>query len=69
MLYERYAKRRFQEGVVEGQAKGLAEGLAEGRSERDREWEAWLKRRDETLAAGMPFDEPPPHARASANGQ
>ena len=57
MLYERYAKRRFQEGKQVGVA------------ERDREWDSWLERRDEALAEGKPFDEPPPSAKASSNGQ
>ena len=73
MLYERYAKRRFQEGkqvgVLEGLEKGVLEGREEGREERDKEWMAWLKRRDEALAAGKEFDEPPPSAKASTNGQ
>ena len=61
MLYERYAKRRFQEGKQVG--------ALEGREERDKEWLAWLKRRDEALASGKKFDEPPPSAKASTNGQ
>ena len=61
MLYERYAKRRFQEGKQVG--------ALEGREERDKEWLSWLKRRDEALASGKKFDEPPPSAKASTNGQ
>ena len=57
MLYERYAKRRFQEGKQVGVV------------ERDREWESWLERREKALAEGQPFDEPPPSAKTSTNGQ
>ena len=53
MLYERYAKRRFQEG----------------KQERDKEWLEWLERREEALASGKPFDEPPPSSKSSTNGQ
>ena len=61
MLYERYAKRRFQEGKQVG--------VIEGREVERNEWMAWLKRRDEALASGKQFDEPPPSAKASSNGQ
>ena len=56
MLYERYAKRRFQEG------------RQAGRVERDREWNSWLERREQALAEGQSFDEPSPSAKASSNG-
>ena len=65
MLYERYAKRRFQEG----KQVGVLEGREAERNERDKEWMSWLRRRDEALAAGKEFDEPPPSAKASTNGQ
>ena len=80
MLYERYAKRRFQEGVIEGLResvreamleglnRGFSEGLLRGKSERDKEWDSWLERREKALAEGRPFDEPPPSAKASSNG-
>ena len=61
MLYERYAKRRFQEGKQVG--------VLEGREVERNEWIAWLKRREEALAAGKEFDEPPPSAQGSKNGQ
>ena len=57
MLYERYAKRRFQEG------------REEGREVERNEWMSWLKRREEALAAGKEFDEPPPSTGTSSNGQ
>ena len=57
MLYEKYAKRRFQEGKQKGEA------------ERDREWTSWMQRREEALASGEPFDEPSPAEKPSKNGQ
>ncbi len=38
-------------------------GRVEGFSNADREWEAWLTRRDAAIANGEPFDEPPPSRR------
>ncbi len=52
---ERFRARRFKEA------------REEGRRERDVEWEAWLKRRDEAMANNQPFNEPPPSARRSAD--
>ena len=85
MLYEKYAKRRFQEGKEEGKQEGREEGKEEGREEgkqegreegiqvglveADREWSVWLQRRDEALADGRPFDEPSPAERGRSNGQ
>ena len=57
MLYEKYAKRRLQEGVEKG------------REAMEMEWRSWLERRDEALAAGKRFDEPPPKAKTFKNGQ
>ena len=57
MLYEKYAKRRLQEGVEKG------------REEMEMEWRSWLERRDEALAAGKRFDEPPPKAKTFKNGR
>ena len=61
MLYEKYAKRRFQEG--------RQEGVEEGREVMEMEWRSWLERRDEALAAGKRFDEPPPKAKTFKNGR
>ena len=41
----------------------------EARKERDAEWEAWLKRRDEAHQNDQPFDEPPPSQQPHTNGQ
>ena len=72
MLYEKYAKRRFQEGkqvgVLEGLEQGLERGLERGRAQMDMAWRSWLERRDQALADGEPFDEPPPSAAAPTNG-
>ena len=65
MLYEKYAKRRFREG----KQVGVLEGRETERIERDKEWTSWLERRDEALASGKPFDEPPPSSKPSPNGE
>ena len=57
MLYEKYAKRRLQEGVEKG------------REAMEMEWRSWLERRDEALAAGKRFYEPPPNAKTFKNGR
>ena len=49
---ERQRARGREEGREEGRAQGLAEA--------NRQWEEWLRRRDDAEAAGRPFDEPPP---------
>ena len=51
------------EGLVEGRVEGLAEGRVEGVCNADREWEAWLTRRDAAIANGESFGEPPPSRR------
>ena len=43
--------------------RGRVEGRVEGVSDADREWEAWLTRREIAVANGEPFDEPPPSRR------
>ena len=69
MLYERYAKRRFQEGRQEGRQEGEEKGRQTERVERDKEWISWMQRREEALATGEPFDEPSPAEKPSKNGQ
>ena len=55
-------------GIQEGREVGIQEGREVERNERDEEWLSWLGRREEALAAGEAFDEPPPSARAFRNG-
>ena len=38
----------------------------EARRELNAEWEAWLKRRNEAHAKGLPFDEPSPSQRRNS---
>ena len=45
------------------------EGVEEGREVMEMEWRSWLERRDEALAAGKRFDEPPPNAKTFKNGR
>ncbi len=40
--------------------QGRKEGLAEGEERANQRWQAWLRRRDEAEANGLPFNEPPP---------
>ena len=54
--------------VREVREEGRAEGRAEARAEINAEWQAWLARRDEALASGREFDEPPPSARNGSGG-
>ena len=42
--------------------------VEKGREEMEMEWRSWLERRDEALAAGKRFDEPPPKAKTFKNG-
>ena len=65
MLYERNSKRRFQEG----KQAGVLEGLEEGREEMEMAWRSWMERREEALAVGEPFGDPPPTSKPSSNGQ
>ena len=43
-----------------GREEGVKVGRQEGRQAEREAWEAWNARREATLAAGQPFDEPPP---------
>ena len=60
---ERYKAKRF----AEGRQQGRQEGRVEERRQRDAQWEAWLKRRDQALVNNQPFDEPSPSARQDAD--
>jgi hypothetical protein len=50
----------LKKGVEEGIKQGREEALKEGRVEIYRAWADWNKRREEAVAKGIPFDEPPP---------
>ena len=43
--------------------QGREEGREEGRMKERAEWEAWLRRRSDAEANGLPFNEPPPSQR------
>ena len=43
-----------------GREEGVKVGRQEGRQAEREAWEAWNARREAALAAGQPFDEPPP---------
>ena len=47
-------------GIAEGQAEGRAEGRAEGAAAERKRWQAWNAAREQALAEGREFNEPPP---------
>ncbi|MDE0012509.1 MAG: hypothetical protein OXU36_15265 [Candidatus Poribacteria bacterium] len=52
---------KMEEATAAGIKQGRTEGVEQGRAEVYREWLAdWEKRRQEAIAKGLPFDEPPP---------
>ncbi len=52
MIANRWVKPVIEEHIEQGREEGRAEVIAEVR--------AWLQRKAEAEAKGMPFDEPPP---------
>ena len=44
------------EGIEMGKAQGLEAGLAQ----KQREWEIWLREKEDATERGEPFDDPPP---------
>ena len=59
-LYHMIANRWVKPVVEEHIAQGREEGRAEGRAEALAEVRAWLQRKVDAEAKGLPFDEPPP---------
>ena len=57
VLFAPLLKKKF---IDQGRKEGLAEGEKRGQKAEHQRWEAWLKRRDEAEANGLPFNEPPP---------
>ena len=52
---------KMEQATKQGIEQGRTEGVEQGRAEVYREWLAdWEKRRQEAIAKGIPFDEPPP---------
>ena len=66
-----FRKRRYEEahaqGVAQGMEQGMAQGVAQGHAERDVEWERWFRKFMDAQKKGIPFDEPPPHAKNGAS--
>ena len=56
LLSEKYLKKRFHDGLTEGEEIGVGKGV--------RLTLEWVARRDAAIAAGMPFNEPPPEGLA-----
>ena len=59
-LKQQIFDRGREEGVKVGREEGVKVGRQEGRQAEREAWEAWNARREAALAAGEPFDEPPP---------
>ncbi len=57
VLFAPLLKKKF---IDQGRKEGLAEGEKRGQKAERQRWEAWLRRRDEAEANGLPFNEPPP---------
>jgi predicted transposase YdaD len=64
VLFAPIIKKRMEE---KARQEGRQEGRQEERRENNAEWEAWLKRRDETQANGQSFDEPSPSQVSAKN--
>ena len=72
LLSEKYLKKRFRDGLTEGEERGekrgeergekrgIGKGVGIGVGKGVRATLEWVERRDAAIAAGMPFDEPPP---------
>ena len=56
----KWVKPVIKRNIDAGRVEGLVEGRVEGRAEANREWEAWLARREEAESKGLPLDEPRP---------
>ena len=60
---------KMEEATAAGIEQGRTEGIEQGRAEVYHEWHAdWEKRRQEAIAKGLPFDEPPPHNPENGTG-
>ena len=49
-----------EEGIEQGREEGIEQGIERGKTEVYREIAEWNARRLAAMAAGVPFDEPPP---------
>ena len=48
------------EGIEMGKAQGIEMGKVEGLAQKQREWEIWLRDKEDAAERGEPFDDPPP---------
>ena len=53
----------LEKGREEGREEGLEVGLEKGREDERKAWVDWIQRRDEAIAEGRDFTEPPPHQK------
>ena len=56
-------KQAREEGLEIGIERGREVGRGEGREEERKAWVDWIQRRDQAIAEGRDFTEPPPHQK------
>ena len=59
---------RIRQIHQEGLKEGIQQGIQQGSKEANAQWRAWLERKQETEAAGLSFNEPPPDEDISRGG-
>ena len=68
MVLAAWLENRLERSREEYRAKISEAARAETRAETDREWEGWIERREEAVARGEPFSEPPPSVSRNGHG-
>lgn len=60
MWTKRKVQEAREEAHAEGREEGREEGITEGEERANQRWAEWNQRREEAIAKGITFDEPPP---------
>ena len=68
MVLAAWLENRLERSREEYRAKISEAVRVETRAETDREWEGWIARREEAVARGEPFSEPPPSVSRNGSG-
>ena len=68
MVLAAWLENRLERSREEYRAKISEAARVETRAETDREWEGWIERREEAVARGEPFSEPPPSMSRNGHG-
>ena len=68
MVLAAWLENRLERSREEYRAKISEAARVETRAETDREWEGWVERREEAVARGEPFSEPPPSVSRNGHG-